>query len=397
MGLIRLFLAICVLRAHLITNVIAPLHIGFADPFAYTANGGEALLMFYVISGFMISTGLATRYAEGASGTLAFYRGRCVRIFSLYWPVVALALIALPSARTAFAVSNWFDKLSDLAVFGLDWRTWHYAAAPPSDTWSGTIEGVEQSWSLGAEMTFYLLAPWILRSWRLSLAVAAAAAIVRALMIYEFGPDSNTTYLFTPAAVVFFMLGHFARVAATNYKLLKRTDVSIGFLVLAATMGLKIGSAWDTTTPLFWLVFIAFALSLPGMFESTRSNRLMELAGDLSFGVYLSHKIILKVWTDHEIPQHLVPLFGRPHGVDGLMLLALLIATTIVVAALLHFGVERPFGRLLRKLLSSRPNGYARTSIEPTHCVETKPHGLPADARGRHAGRPPARARLRPR
>src|ERR1700732_4677997 len=67
-------------------------------------------------------------------------------------------------------------------------------------------------------MTFYLLAPWLLRSDRLALAALVGSMAVRIVVFFVVGPHALTwityiiwSYFFLPSTFMFFMLGHLAR------------------------------------------------------------------------------------------------------------------------------------------------------------------------------------------
>jgi peptidoglycan/LPS O-acetylase OafA/YrhL len=55
------------------------------------------------------------------------------------------------------------------------------------------------AWTLGAELNFYLLAPFILRSWKIALALLLASAGVRAYLVATTVFDGRWTYVFAPS------------------------------------------------------------------------------------------------------------------------------------------------------------------------------------------------------
>jgi peptidoglycan/LPS O-acetylase OafA/YrhL len=360
MGALRLFLALVVVGGHVRLNVLEPAGIPMSWATTFGFNAGYALMHFYVISGFLISTALAGKYPPDLTGTLAFWRGRFVRIFSLYWPMAAICLLVVPAAQRGFAAASPLERLSDVAILGLDWRALAATAWPAPPPWTATIVSIEPSWSLGAELAFYLAAPWLLRSPGAAIAAAALSVGTRAVLVYAYGPGNTWTYLFWPSILVFFMLGHFARVAAERLELLREPRVGLALLALAlAATALRPPTVWDTAR--FWLIFLAFAAALPGVFLATRKSRLHAWLADLSYPVYLTHSLVLTLFLTYSGAAIVAPL-GLSPAYAGAALFAGVSAATLCAAWLAHHALERPIGALLRRLTARTARAGTRAS-----------------------------------
>jgi len=100
MGALRLFLAIGVLLAHYLDQVAS--HLGLTISMQWTLNvvAGRAVLLFYVVSGFLISYALHHKYPATRGGTLAFFRSRFLRIYPLWWLLLFVAA-SVPAPRRA--------------------------------------------------------------------------------------------------------------------------------------------------------------------------------------------------------------------------------------------------------------------------------------------------------
>src|SRR5947199_8293384 len=106
---------------------------------------------------------------------------------------------------------NIAEWLPGFLLFGSDWAICflHY----PIEYWAEFPPLLRPAWSLGAEVTFYAMAPLLLwRFPRLCLAAFVASAALRGAMVYKFGYDSIWTFHFFPVTLVFFLLGHYSRV-----------------------------------------------------------------------------------------------------------------------------------------------------------------------------------------
>ena len=98
MGSLRFLLAFAVAAGHALGS--------FNFPNVYLA-GGEAVQIFYMISGFLIALILRDKYADSASGNWIFYSNRAMKIFVPYLSMLGAAVVlsALFYAFTGNAVS----------------------------------------------------------------------------------------------------------------------------------------------------------------------------------------------------------------------------------------------------------------------------------------------------
>ena len=180
MGLVRLFLAWVVAADHWRVIELSPLSIQVDDTVKFGFNAGYAVLFFYVISGFLITYALSQKYGDDTRG---FYKNRFIRIFSLYWPVVVVVLLVFEGSRAAFVAGTLWDKLTGVFLLGADWNI--AFATYPTPHFGATIRFLEQAWTLGAELTFYLMAPLLMRSWKFGAVLLVASLGVRWLFVGE--------------------------------------------------------------------------------------------------------------------------------------------------------------------------------------------------------------------
>jgi peptidoglycan/LPS O-acetylase OafA/YrhL len=294
MGIVRLFLAWVVAADHWRTFAVDRGSSAIDDHYKLGFNAGYAVFFFYVISGFLITYTLTRNYDRDLPGTLAFYRRRFIRIFSLYWPLVIIALLMVPYAWTWFSSASPLDLWTNVFLIGMDWSI-PFASYPAPHN-AAAVNGLGQAWTLGAELTFYLMAPALMRSWRIGAALLVASLAVRWTFVITLGPGAHTvwTYWFFPSSVCFFMLGHLACLAGFRWPLLLRPALALP-AILGSLAIMTFGPYQDFDGPRFWLSLVLFVLGLPGLFELTKQVAWMNLMGDLSYPLYLSHGIVLIV------------------------------------------------------------------------------------------------------
>jgi len=344
MGLLRLFLALVVALGHYRIGPMTTMGERDAPYIFYLQLGldaGHAVMLFYIISGFLISYALENKYSVTRHGRYEFYKSRFIRIYPLYWFLSALA-IALTGA-SYFSGRNPLDVLLGIILFGADWRVsfgdypnQYFGAFPPL---------LNQAWTLGAELTFYLIAPFLLRSTKVCLAVLAASAIIRAYLVHRYGWHTTWTYTFFPATVMFFLLGHFSRTIYAKLNLGQWNFIFIVPFVVFAWLGLT--KSFDSIY--FYLYAASMMLFVPPLFEKTKDSMILNFLGDNSYPVYLSHIIVLSLLSSYEIK-----------GIWGAVLFC---AACIAFASILHLFVERPFSFALKYV-------FARRISEPPKSAE---------------------------
>jgi len=363
MGAIRLFLACAVAYEHFHESVLRAFGLApQSQLWVLNMSGARAVVFFYIVSGFLISYVLAHKYAPDGAGTFAFYRSRALRIYPLWWPVLALAATA--------GTPSWLSQHSALAIvppavlFGIDWIVaWRYPAA-------GTLPSVVGiGWTLGAEVTFYALAPWVLRSLRLTLILFALSAVVRLATVSFVEPGVNYvlwTYFFFPSTLMFFLMGHLAQ------RFVKLGTTSSVALMGAAVVASCLERSVSVDGPWSFAASLCFAAALPGIFAATKDNRLSNALGDVTYPLYLVHMIVIRVVFGTAIGAALIDLKLEPRF-HAVMLLAVFMAAALPAAALTHFLVEKPARWLFGALTAPRRRRLA-TEVAGQQVVPSAQH-----------------------
>jgi peptidoglycan/LPS O-acetylase OafA/YrhL len=369
MGSVRLFLSFVVAIDHMRQVVLNPVNVALPGDYELGVNAGFAVMLFYVISGFLISLGLTKKYPMNLDGTIAFYENRFIRIFSLYWPILLIDILLAPRGREIFLAGSFVDQFTNVFIFGMDWRI--EFAAFPNFHWQAAAPSFGQAWTLAVELTFYVAAPYLLRSWRLVWVTLLASALTRLAFVHSFGFDSRWTYMFLPSTFLFFLFGHLAHHATYRWPWVKKTGAGMMFLAVAICM-LVIGPYVDWDSLRFWTMVLCFAAALPGLFYATNANRWLNIFGELSYPVYLVHVLVL---------LYLAPLLlriiemlhrGRPAAIAAALVYLAIVAIAAVVA---HWLIERPMTNLMRTALSVRNRlkaARAPHSIEVTAPIEAR-------------------------
>jgi peptidoglycan/LPS O-acetylase OafA/YrhL len=350
MGLVRLWLALCVSTAHI--QVFTFPDFAGAEHLFFNLGGNRAVILFFTVSGFLMSFVLDRKYS-GRGGTLEFYRARFLRIYPLWWAMIAITLVVfgLEPLRKPIV-----DLALDLGLIGLDWRI---ALTTFPEPYAALFAPLGIGWSLAPEIAFYLIAPFVLRSLALSAGIFAASLVVRLAILHDvlYGPKwLCLAYYWFPSVAMFFLLGHFARLIWKHLPV----DRRLGLLLIPAAIAcIEQAPIGYFDSPWFYASLLFFALALPPVFDLTKDSRLMASAGDLTYPLYLTHVAVLHpalLWIPSFVPRLRETFAALPFSPFGQFAAVALVGNVVflIAAFAAHRLIDRPLRRAMGVVLSSR-------------------------------------------
>lgn len=326
MGLTRLLLALGVLFSH------AGVRIEGLNP------GVTAVIGFYLISGYVM-TGLVDRHFATPSRVPAFYVDRVLRLFPQYLVYAAITLVwfigtgthTLFLARDPQAV----DLLRNLAIVPLNFYMFNG---------SDSFTLIPPAWSLGAELQFYLVVPFMALWPRLAWLLVAASLGVHGMALLGLLHTDWFGYRLLPGVLWVFSAG----------MLLFRLQRSRPFLasamawaapVAAAILYLLLRVRGLHAAPYHQEVLLGWGLGIPLLHIVSRlkAGSINAFAGDVSYGVFLNH--FLLIWL-------LFP--DADFDPPALMVLAV---ASIALSWATQAAFERPALAWRRRLRLSSPPG----------------------------------------
>lgn len=321
MGTYRLLLAFAVLYSHVFGGV-------------WGVNIGViAVIGFFVMSGYVMTL-LLQRYYMSPLDLPAFYLDRALRIFPqyLFYLIVTLITFSLIGYETSYIRSTeaW-DIVSNITIIPLG----YYMFAPTMSLY------VPPAWSLGLELSFYLIVPFFLMaSTRYKVLVAVASLAIAGLAFYGIIDTDYWGYRLLPGT--FFIFASGILLASKNPK----TPYVLSALVLLSLVAIYIAFTSEVR-PYNREVWLGVALSIPvvAALRSFRFRSIDELLGNLSYGVFLNHFLVLWVCTEYEIALAWVPL------------------GSLVLAAISYYACEYPAMVQRRRIRERRISALGRVAL----------------------------------
>jgi peptidoglycan/LPS O-acetylase OafA/YrhL len=357
--------------------VVVLMHYGYCFPISYASvpfvgNGYYGVVMFFTISGFLITTNVLRRYGAVASVSLRdFYVMRAARILPLLAVVTAIL-----SAISILANANGFVFQLDLSVgeaieYLLTLRFNQYYVLGASLTMAWAV-----LWSISIEEAFYLVYPLtavVLRLEKLLVAVLCIVVLVGPYVRWNgylygyYGPQMGwNANLFAYLGCFDLMdMGALAAIAAhrwtdkfpgSSIRYLKATGAA---LALATYLFLNVREHPALGPSLVGLgtALMLYGASRPG--EASQGPRTwLGRTGSLSYEIYLLHAAIQLL---------LAEILPRPSGLGSYVVFAAVMAVTYLVSAGTARVFSRPANRWIRSRFSNHPRLRHGVAPPPEH------------------------------
>ncbi|HET6226837.1 MAG TPA: acyltransferase [Bacteroidia bacterium] len=350
MGLIRLLLAFSVVIAH-----STPI-------FGNRLIGGEtSVRAFFIISGFYMALVLNEKYTQANSYKL-FITNRLLRLYPLYW-VMLLLTICLGFAASHFSnhhpillrpyfnyhgsisVGSWiYLILTNIALVGQDWIMFmgfnpthgnFFFSEVRTDTWQFLV--VPQSWSVGVEIVFYLIAPFVVRKKSVYLLILIALSLLLRFILFKAGYSNDPwLYRFFPTELGFFLIGS---LVYKFYFFLKSKAVSsiVNYGLLALLIAYTI-CYQSIPLAVFYkesLYYLLIAIATPVLFLFTKNNKWDNWIGELTYPVYMCHIFVFVVLG------YLNKFTGIGNNYSGLVTVMGSVVCSIVLVKLIVEPIEK--------------------------------------------------------
>jgi peptidoglycan/LPS O-acetylase OafA/YrhL len=335
---LRLFAALAVVVSHATEH----LNVSFLW---HTPKGHwwfyDGVPLFFILSGMLVYRS-GQRCVETGRPIRQFFANRFLRVAPAIYAYAVVAALLLPaigaipwsSLRTAPFVAWFVGNLALLPVYH------------PS-TFRGFGVGVLNGslWTIPAEVSFYLGVPLLLamerrlgfRAMVCGVAAVGLAGMALAASTVALTPEPMWRKLFAVSCapyLFFFGIGIFWN------RYWPRAPQHGGLAVLAAALYLALrystaaeatlGSVWEAA----WALPLGYLVVWVGYHGPRWVGRLTR-HGDLSFGVYIWHMVVVNVALYYGLPARLV-------GVPGTLIVALVMLATLALATISWRVVERP-------------------------------------------------------
>ncbi|WP_168199751.1 acyltransferase [Citricoccus sp. SGAir0253] len=339
---LRLLASLMVLIHHSVIHLDAQFlwHSATAGPWFH---GGVSL--FFVLSGYLVVRS-AERCLEDHRPWWEFYRNRALRILpAIYaYGIVSIVLLLILGVIDL----GWFASLESWA-FVLSYMFLIPVFNPEAlgSFGIGVING--SLWTIPVEVSFYVVVPLVViaaRRWGWRVAMVAVTVLsVAGVVIYGItdGPAAESLLLKVFGVTFIPFLWFFA--IGIVWSRAWHKVVKSAWLALASLMAYFAiinvphggGEGMDSVLTAVAAVPLSYAALWFGHNAPRFFVRLPRKVGDLSFGTYIWHMFVVNV---------MVQAGARDWPINGTVLVCLVLAVSMVLAAMSWWLVEKPALRL---------------------------------------------------
>jgi peptidoglycan/LPS O-acetylase OafA/YrhL len=376
---VRGLAVLMVLVFHFIGNTL-PTNLVERAIVGVTNYGSYGVELFFVLSGFLI-TGILYDAHNKPHYFRNFYMRRLLRIFPLYYGVLALVFFAAPLIPLLRGPT--LDYLVDRQAWA-----WLYAVniyIARDGEWSFSY--LDHFWSLAIEEHFYLFWPMVVfllaRRPRALIAVSLATslgAMLARVVGSLIGLSWWTTYVLTPFRLDGLALGAFLAVTARQPEGLERLDRALPRVAALVGGLLAITYVWTRLEAGQWLELVLpvravlilmllacllmWAVVAPKQSVTSRffRSRSMVFFGTYSYGLYVYHHFISYYLATNRTELELARWLGS-HGAAVALQATLGAAASLAVAYLSYEIFEKRFLRLKRLFETPKESVAQRPAV----------------------------------
>jgi peptidoglycan/LPS O-acetylase OafA/YrhL len=366
---LRCVAALMVIVCHLEQDkMLAGLPNRWESPACFAALGGLGVVLFFVLSGFLITyLLLAEEKAEGSIAVGRFWLRRVLRIWPLYFLTVGLALFILPHLHFLPAAGMERSQVAaHLPAIAFLYLVFLANLVIPR---FGAVPFASHTWSIGTEEQFYLLWPLLLKAVRRHRpALLGAVAVFYLAALWALGSPRFDIIPHRALLLEFWRFfnidcmavgGFFAALLFQGSRWLKLwMHPALFYATLAASLGLA-GAGLrfpHLNNEIYALLFGLLILNLAanGNIKVSLENRILDYLGRISYGLYMFHPLGIAAAL----------ALARYAGATGdFVVYPLTLAFTAGTAALSYRYLETPFLRRKDALAPSRRRGASAPSI----------------------------------
>jgi peptidoglycan/LPS O-acetylase OafA/YrhL len=353
---LRFFAALAVAVSHV---ELLKQYLGYPNAYdrpAVYELGRLSVTFFFVLSGFLISyLLLAEKELTGTVSLRAFYLRRILRIWPLYYLLVALAFFVLPRIaplaipELTAAIPENLTLTLPLFAFFLPQLALSLAAPVPF---------AEPAWSIGVEEQFYLLWPLVVKKFRrfgmvIAVVIIATIAARHAALALATANRADAAALRWWNAAISYLyftrmecmaiggLGAWIVFRQKRALLFFLSNRFVQVAVYALTAFLMITPAGKPIFDYGWYS-VCFAVIIVNVATSPRSliklsHPLFDFLGNISFSMYMFHEIAIRI---------VIASLGVR---SSALLYSASLLLTIGIASASYLWFERPFLRLKKR------------------------------------------------
>jgi peptidoglycan/LPS O-acetylase OafA/YrhL len=284
-----------------------------------------------------------------------FWISRYLRLYPIYIVCAMLALVLVQG------VKGYIENLEKLPLSAILFLLFTNTAIFFQDITMSFVKNfsdsspplyqlllIPQGWSLGLELSFYAIAPFLLKKSVRTLVVVVFISESLRILLIGYGLSGDPwSYRFFPNELSIFLLGSLAYKFYESNKISieksEFSDVGFVFILLFLISFTYLPTEYQTKKIAF---ILSLAFFIGKIFSITKDSRIDNFIGMLSYPIYIFHLLIL---------SYFFPKLNLPNP-DGRFSTTLIAYTVVIVfAVVLYFMIEKPVDSFRRRFKVKAP------------------------------------------
>lgn len=315
-------------------------------------EGFIGVSFFFILSGFILAYNYRDSILDRKISKSDFYIARIARIYPVH---LLCLLIAVPITldNVSFDLSTWFTQLFfnlTLTQSFIPIKYIYFSFNSPS-------------WSISNELFFYLLFPFLI-IWGLKIKnhrykkplLAMLVLLIPLLMLVIPADYYKALFYVNPFFRVFdFIIGIMLFEIYLEIKKQSRA-INYDLLEISSIILLVVFFIFHTSVPLvmrysiyYWipmsLIILVFSFQ-KGVISSFLSNKTLIFLGEISFGFYMFHQLVLKYFIDFN--QH------HFHIKNEYVIILIMFALSLIISYISFIWFEKPLNKYLKTILTTK-------------------------------------------
>jgi len=278
MGTYRFILAVMVLLSHVSINTFN-FYIGVI-----------AVVNFLMISGYLNTYLLETYYQENKNLKM-FYFDRLCRILPQYYFYFFLVLF----------INSFIDIKKDLIFldiileFPIILSGYHMLFDNLFGIWFN-VKINPPTWSLGLELTFYIIIPFIILFLKKYLKIFLVTSLIFYLLICFFNYRTDTLgYRLIPGTLYIFLIGSYFYYTDFNKSFFLKSLSLI--LLISIIIIFSYDKYYLARFSNFLALGVFFGLFFLNFLKKKKQNKIDLFLGNLAYGVFLNHFFVIEIFN----------------------------------------------------------------------------------------------------
>lgn len=311
--------------------------------------------IFFVISGFL----MAILYDPAKKSE--FFLRRSKRLLPTYYVIILLTL----AVSIFITIPNEFDQVSKQSIYATFFSSNIGFWMQNSYFSKAEFNPLLHLWSLGVEIQFYLIVPfiyWVFKRVKISLPLVLLLSLMACFFIVGISP--KTSFFMMPLRLWEFLMGYGVAIYFTNNGNIRNASlhwlgvIAMILLISIPTFNLNgesLGFIHGHPGLFALLVSLAtsivLAFGIPKLIEKSRIGSFLELIGKYSYSIYLVHFPVIVLFLYE-------PFSGTILKTNNVNQIITLLSIIITLSILIYHLIEDPARhakKIIRNLLIVSP------------------------------------------